>query len=244
MSVSIESTFSARPEPVSPFMVWSAEDLRPVEDPSVHGDDPGLLVDLLRDPERMAERILEPQRLQPALLGALSVIVGSMMLFATVVGPAAGLELQELLRAAALLPLNMLLATIAAFGPAYAASILVAARMPLARLVAGICCSLAVGAVILAALSPLPHVLMKLDPLWAGPLSLVACFAVSALLTGIRVRRILTSMATLVHRASLDCSAAELPEEVAHRVGIFARVAMVFLAFTVSLSFWAFDVLF
>lgn len=96
----------------------------------------------------------------------------------------------------------------------------------------------------MAALSPVPYVLLKLDPIWAGPLSLFAVFGLSALVGGARVRAILIAMATLVRRASVGDPAAILPEEDAHRVGIFARVTMMILAMTVSLSFWAFDAIF
>jgi hypothetical protein len=236
-------TLGARPEPVSPFVLWSAEDLLPVEDIALAEEDRGLFVDLLQDPDALVKRMLDPTRIQSTLLGSLLVMVSSMSVFALAAGSGIGLDAPGLFRATTLLPLNTLLAVAAALGPAYATSILVAARMPMARLVTAMTSALAAGSVILAALSPLPYVLLELDPVWAGPLSLVGSFAAAAMLSGIRVRRTLMAMAVAVRRASLDDPAVELPDEVAHRVGILARMTMVVLAFTVSLSFWAFDAL-
>lgn len=231
-------------ESTSPFLVWSAEDLAPIRDVELELERPGLLVDLLRSPEGVARRLLTPRELQATLSGSLAVTVTSMALLALAVGAGLNQTPLALLRGAALVPANILLAAAAAFGPAYATSILVAARLPMARLVAALTSALAAGAVILAALAPLPYVLLRLDPLWAGPLSLVGAFGLAALVGGARVRAILLALATLVRRATVQDPSAALPEDDAHRVGIFARVTMMILAMTVSLSFWAFDALF
>lgn len=231
-------------ESTSPFLVWSAEELAPITDVELELAQPGLFVDLLRSPEGVARRLLGPSELQATLSGSLLVTVTSMALLALAVGAGLNQPPLALLRGAALLPANALLAAAAAFGPAYATSLLVAVRLPMARLVAALSSALAAGSVILAALAPLPYVLLRVDPIWTGPLSLVGAFGLAALVGGARVRAILLALATQVCRASVQDPNATLPEDDAHRVGIFARVTMMILALTVSLSFWAFGALF
>ena len=85
----------------------------------------------------------------------------------------------------------MLLALAASLGPIYAASILLAARVPLARLVAALLASAATGSLVLAGLAPPLYLMWRLDSEWAGPLTLCAAFLLSGLSAGARIHRLL-----------------------------------------------------
>jgi hypothetical protein len=127
--------------------------------------------------------------------------------------------------------------------PIYAASILVAARVPLARLVAALLASAATGSLLLAGLAPPLYLLWRLDSEWAGPLLLTAAFLLSGGAAGARIHRLLSLLAESVTRAALGNPTAALSAEDTFRVGILARVSWMMVAFTSALGFWAFDAL-
>jgi len=230
----------ARTEPISPFVPWSAADREELPD-AVGERESSLLIDLLRDARKIVERLLDPEQLQRTVLGSLVVIVTTVGFFAaTVVSARLGADAW---RAMAVLPFNALLGLAAALGPIYATSVLVAARLPLARLVATMLSASATGGLILAALAPIPYGVWKLDAEWAGPLSLLAVFGVSALVSGARLRQQLLIMAEEVVRAASGDPTARLCAADEFRVRIVARMAMVFVAFTLALAVWAFDAL-
>lgn len=230
-------------EPLTPFMPWSVEERAPLPESTVPGEpERQLLVELLREPSAIVERLLEPARLQGLVVGSVGVITVCTSLFAATSSAAReGSENGAL--AAILTSVNVLMALAASLGPIYAASILVAARVPLARLVAALLASAATGSLLLAGLAPPLYLLWRLDSEWAGPLLLMAAFLLSGAAAGARIHRLLSLLAESVTRAALGNPAATLSEKDAFRVGILARVSWMMVAFTSALGFWAFDAL-
>ncbi|MFP2934106.1 hypothetical protein ACLESO_55075, partial [Pyxidicoccus sp. 3LG] len=145
--------------------------------------------------------------------------------------------------ASALTALNVLLSLAVSLGPIYVTGILVAARVPLARLVAALLASAATGVLLLAGLAPPLYLLWGLDSEWAGPLMLTAAFLLAGGAAGLRVHRLLELMAESVTRTALGDPTAVLGEADAFRVGILARIACMMVAFTLALGVWAFDAL-
>jgi hypothetical protein len=229
-------------EPLTPFMPWSVEERAPLPEPGTAMEpERQLLVELLREPAAIVERLLDPARLQGLVLGSVGVIAVCTSAFAATSSAARGGDDQAL--SAALTSANVLMALAASLGPIYAASILVAARVPLARLVAALLASAATGSLLLAGLAPPLYLLWRLDAEWAGPLLLTGAFLLSGAAAGARIHRLLSLMAESVTRAALDSPSATLSAEDAYRVGILARVSWMMVAFTSGLGFWAFNAL-
>jgi hypothetical protein len=229
-------------EPLTPFMPWSVEERAPLPEPGTAMEpERQLLVELLREPAAIVERLLDPARLQGLVLGSVGVIAVCTSAFAATSSAARGGDDQAL--SAALTSANVLMALAASLGPIYAASILVAARVPLARLVAALLASAATGSLLLAGLAPPLYLLWRLDAEWAGPLLLIGAFLLSGAAAGARIHRLLSLMAESVTRAALDSPTATLSAEDAYRVGILARVSWMMVAFTSGLGFWAFNAL-
>ncbi|MBN1207594.1 MAG: hypothetical protein JXB05_22190, partial [Myxococcaceae bacterium] len=227
------------PEPLSPFVPWSSEDRTPLPEVEASPATPGsqaLLVDLLREPASITERLLEPTRVQAVVLGSAGIIAGCTSFFAAAVSVARGQEAWW--GAAALTSLNVLMSIAASLGPIYATSILLAARVPLARLVAALLAAAATGALLLAGLASPVYLMWRLDAEWAGPLMLTSAFLLSGAAAGARIHRLLSVMAETVTRKALGDDDAKLGEEDAFRVGILARISWMMLAFTLALGFW------
>ncbi|PTL75240.1 hypothetical protein [Vitiosangium sp. GDMCC 1.1324] len=230
-------------EPLTPFMPWSVEERAPLSEPATVGaPERQLLVELLREPSSIVERLLDPARLQGLVLGSVGVIAVCTSLFAATSSAARG-HVESWVVPAALTSVNVLMALAASLGPIYAASILVAARVPLARLVAALLASAATGSLLLAGLAPPLYLLWRLDAEWAGPLLLIAAFLLSGAAAGARIHRLLSLMAEEVTRSALGNASAVLSTEDAYRVGILARVSWMMVAFTSGLGFWAFNAL-
>ena len=231
-------------EPLSPFVPWSSEDRTPLHEAvaSTHslGGQP-LVVDLLRDPSAVTERLLDPTRLQGVVLGSAGLIAGCTSFFAAAATIARGRG--EWWGSAVLTSLNLMMSLAASLGPIYATSILLAARVPLARLVAALLAATATGSLLLAGLASPLYLLSRLDPEWGGPLMLTASFLLAGAAAGARIHRLLRLMAETVTCKALGDSAAKLSEEDAFRVGILARISWMVLAFTLALGFWAFNAL-
>lgn len=224
-----------RPHPretLSPFLVWTEADRRPIAE-ELDAREGAFVVDLLQDSERIAERLADPVRRQGAIVGAAGVIACAMPAFALVVGNA--LTVQNLPALAAVATANTLLALAAALGPTWGASVLFAARLPLARLVAILLCSAATGALVLGGLAPVVHVAWRLDPMWYGPGALFAAMLLAACVAGSRVYRLMLASAALASGGELE------PGDRARVVRV-AEWALLMIAFTSSLSLWAFDV--
>lgn len=222
-------------ERLSPFLPWTDAERQPLP-ASVLGAEveSSVFVELLRDPDAIVERIGDATRRPELVLAALASIAGGSVFLSVVTGLAMGMP--NLPLASGLATADVLLALAAALGPIYGTSILLSARIPIARLVAILLCASAAAMMLLAGLAPIIHVLWKLDPLWLGPSSLLVAFAASALLGGARVHGLM--MLCAAHSAGV------LTPDDAARVSAVARIAMLLTAFTSALAFWGFDAFF
>ncbi len=229
-------------EPLTPFMPWSQEERAPLSEGALPEPERQLLVELLSEPSAIVERLLDSSRLQGLVLTSVGVITVCTSFFAATasITRSAG---ESWALPAALTSLNVLMALAASLGPIYAASILVVARVPFARLVAALLASAATGALLLAGLAPPLYLLWTLDPEWGGPLLLIGAFLVSGAAAGARIHTLLQRMAEAVTRSALGDSTAKLSTQDAYRVGILARVSWMMVAFTSGLGFWAFNAL-
>lgn len=227
-------------EPITPFVAWASADRAPVRD-ALGGPTP-LAIELLCDPPTIVQRLLDPSRVAGTVLGALVVMAAATAFFGATIAVVRDSPATEVATSAGLLAFNALLALAAALGPIYATGVLVAARLPLSRLVAALVAAAASGAMILAALAPVPYGLFQVDPEWAGPLSVVGAFAIAAIASGRRLHQLLTLIAAAVV-SQVRGPDTELSDGERFRVGIVARMGMTFLAFTSALAMWAFDVL-
>jgi hypothetical protein len=232
-----------RKEPASPFVVFSPSERSEIPEDLIAGSrGDSFLAATLSRPERIVDRLLDAEQAQTAVLGSLLVVSSTTFFYALVANVAAQASVMESLRGAVLLPFDLMLAIAASLGPIYAGSILVAARLPLARLVPLLLSAVATGGLLLAALAPVPYFLWHLDSEWAGPLSVVGCFLFSGLAAGARVRKLLRLMADAVVSVRSGELSDGLADGDAGRVAVLARIAMMFLAFTFSLALWGFDV--
>lgn len=226
-------------EPLSPFVAWSPADRR-IPDALLGGEPtPSLLVELLRDPEAIVGRILDPARQLTLVVGAIGAAAAGTAFFTATM--AAARHLGVLWLPSLVAAFDFLLAVGAALGPIYATGLLVSARLPLARLIAAMLAATATGALLLGGLAPAVYALWQLDREWYGPLGFVAAFAFAGLAGGARLHELLTLLALRISRETRGDPSAVLSGEDAFRVGILARVAMMTLAFTLSLALWAFD---
>jgi len=233
----------AATEPLSPFVPWSAEERAPLpEEALAPPEERQLLLELLRGPALVVERLLDPSRLQGLVVGSLGIITVCTSLFAATLS-AAHPDGRLWVVPAALTSCNVLLSLAASLGPIYGASVLLAARVPVARLVATLLAAAATGSLLLAGLAPPMYLLWVLDSEWAGPLMVLGAFALSGWAAGARTYRLLREMAEGVTRAALGDPEAKLSKEDAFRVGILARVSLMMVAFTSALGFWAFKAL-
>lgn len=194
---------------------------------------PPLVLEILRDPHRVLAKMDAPAEVQRVVLAALATLVACAAVVAFVVVRG---ELVDAARGAALLAQNLLLALAASIGPVYAASIVLAARVPLARLVVILLCSTAAGAMVLLASSPAPWFLLSLDRMWLGPCGLVAAFGVAGVATGVRLHATLVLFAT-------DAKGAALDDDELARVRMLARLASVIVGANIALALWGFDAL-
>lgn len=223
-------------EELSPFVEWRAEEDGVVPDTLV-GDDreDSVLVALLRSPSVIVRKLRDPREVIPLTTTAMVALMLSAALFAIVA--ARNESLWVIARGALGAALAFLTATGAAITPIYGVSMLLQARLPLTRLAACLAAAGATGALVLAAQAPLVLTFLKLDAAWAGPMSVVAAYAIAGLIGGARLYRMLVELATsTIGRPSLTQS--EL-----FRVGILARVSMMILGLTLSLALWSFNVL-
>lgn len=216
-----------RHEPLSPFVTFDDVTLESLDDAHDQARAPSLWVDLLRDPEAAVARMLDPSALQSAIVGSLLTVAICTGAFAFIVRFDEGAL--KAASGALWLAGSTLLAVAAALGPIHATSLLVAARVPMARLVAVLLGAVAAGAVVLAPLAPIVRLLHQRDEIWLGPISLVSAFAVSGLVAG-------TAVNALLHALAVASGPSALSDSDEFRVGILARMAMVFLGFTVALA--------
>lgn len=211
-------------EPLSPFVSWEDETLS-LEPPELSTR----WLEELRDPAAVVERLMDARALAQTIAGSLALIALGTGVFALVLRLDLGASAAAL--SALRLVASMLLALAAALGPIQAASLVMAARVPLGRLVGVLLGAVAAGSLILAPLAPLVRLMHQRDLHMGGPLSLVAAFGVAALVAGFSMRALLFALA----RASVE---RPLTASEDFRVGVVARLSCVFLAFTVALALW------
>lgn len=222
-----------RSEPRSPFL--GAEPARaPSLDALVDEDqrDRPLVLELVCDVPAVVRRLAAPGELEGLVKAGLLLTVASAGVHAAgLMSPYGPLVAA---RAAGLTAASLLFGLAAALGPIYGTGVLVAARLPMARLVAVLLAATAAGALGLAGLTPLVRLALAWDPVWVGPLAQVGGFLVMGALTGLRLSRLLVALA--------EASApGPLTEGARFRVGILSRMALSFSALTTCLALWAFD---
>jgi len=227
-------TVPYRSEHLSPFLSWNDED-RHLPSPK-HNTDDALLVQLLQDPSAVVDRILDPARAQATVLGSVGIIAGASALASLIMlsawhDPHRMAALNAFMVAAGLLG-----ALAASIAPIWGLGVLRTVRMPLPQLVALLTSSVAAAALLLVALSAAPAVLWRLDPDWAGPLALVGAFGVAAIGCALRFR---TQLLLVAQRASSDATNTPPAHADRARIELFARNAMLVLAFTNTLAGWA-----
>lgn len=220
---------------LSPFLAWSEEDRAPLPDELLAAPDESIVVDLLNDPAAVVARLDAPVPLQRTVLASVAMIAAATSVLGLVVARAMGPGATFV--TALLCVVDAFAALAAALGPIHATSVLLAARIPLARLVAIQLAGAAAGSVAAAALAPVVHVLWALDHLWMGPTALFLTFLAGAVVGGLRVWRLMHLHADRVSDGSLDV-------DDAFRVGVVARVAMMATALTSALAFWTFETFF
>jgi hypothetical protein len=224
-------------EPFSPFVLKPAEDQQPLVTIDPDSRRP-VLLELLGSPEPLIDRLLAPGELDRVILASIGTIVASTSFFTMIALSSSGWLKAPL--SAALASLTTLLALAAAFGPIYAAGLLLAARIPLARLVALLVSSAATGTLMLAACAPIPFFLLRIDRMWAGPIALMLAFLVTGAVSGARIYRMMFLFAEKMLDLS-EGSGAQLNPDQRHRVGVLARVSMLITTFTLAFALWGFD---
>jgi hypothetical protein len=192
-----------------------------------------LAADLVGRPAAIASRVLDAPRVEGVVKASLA---------ATVLGSAAAgwfafgaFDPTAAWLAAALVPLHLHAALVAAIGPLYAVSVMLNARVPLARLVAVMLASAALSALTLGAAAPVISFLFRKDSLWLGPLALVGAFLVSGLAGGLRLHSLLVATAT----AYAKQGERTMTPEGLLRVKRFAEVGTMLLGLTTSLAVWS-----
>lgn len=230
------------PEPLSPFVAWQAEVRSPFPEALlVRRREPSLLDALTRDPDEAARRLLLPEESHRFVVGALTVLVGSATAFAMVAA-----ELRHAahpLGAGLAFAANLLLALGAAVGPIHAAMVLMAARIPLSRLIAVLVGGLAAGGLLLLGFTPAVLAMQSLDDQLLGPAAIVGATLLAALRSGLQVHGVLLRLAERCLQSATGEAKAVLAERDAFRVGVVARISMMVLAFTASLALWGMGVL-
>lgn len=194
--------------------------------------EPSLVRELLVDASAVGARLLRPDvRAQ-----TVSAVAAWLVFTAAVAGVAlSSLTGSDPLRAAVLTPATLVVALLATLGPVAASAVLVGARVSWAMLTATLTAALAAAGFVLLALVPVSVALWRVDDAWAGPLTLVGSLGVAGFIAGRRARALLESLAAAAARQA----GRPLSASGTFRVGVVARVALVQLAFTLSVALWA-----
>lgn len=221
-------------ECVSPFV--DARDEGPALAELLRRQQPSLLKDLLTNPAAIAERMLDPAEAPKTMAQTLGLLVATASLSG---GFLASLSGNSVLRAAALLPIAIVLSVGAAMGPVAATALLAGARVPWQLLAAALTAAVTAGVLTLVALVPVAVVLMRLDSEWAGPLAIFGAFAVAGVIAGLRIHSVLRALAKVV----CERTGEPLAGERIGRINLVGRVAFVQLAVTMSLAVWSLQVL-
>jgi len=217
-------------EPLTPFLAWN-DDGRLAE-PADDDGEPLLLITLLRDPARVAELLLEPRQLQRVVVTSVGVALACSAFRTLFVARSLSLSL---VMPSLELGVMVLFGAAAALGPIYAASVLVSARMPLARLGGAMLAALAAGSLLLAGLAPPMDLALGIDRDGLGSWAALAVFAIVALATGARLHAILCELARRSANHAAGTGSALTPEA-QFRVGVLARIAWMVLGLTSAVA--------
>lgn len=228
------TTHALPAEYVSPFV--DSGDEGPALAELLSRQPPSLLKELLTDPGAIAARVLDPSQAAASMAQTLGLMVGTAALAGGFLASVSG---AEVLRAAALFPVALVLAVAAAMGPVAATAVIAGARVPWQLLAAALSAAVTAGVLTLVALIPLAVVLMRFDAEWAGPLAVFGAFGVAGLIAGVRIRSVFRALAKLV----CERTGEPLEGERLFRIGLVGRVALVQLAFTMSIAVWSFRIL-
>lgn len=221
-------------ECVSPFV--DSRDDGPALADLLQRQPPSLLKELLTNPGAIAERMLDPAEAPKSMAQTLALLVATASLTG---GFLASLSGGTVLRAAALLPVAIVLAVGAAMGPVAATALIAGARLPWQLLAAALTAAVTAGVLTMVALVPVAVVLMRFDAEWAGPLAIVGAFVVAGIVSGLRIHAVLRALARVV----CERTGEPLAGERVGRINLVGRVAFVQLAFTMSLAVWSLKVL-
>lgn len=234
---SLDCTVTPVPTPleyVSPFV--DSRDDGPALAELLTRQPPSLLKELLTNPGAIAERMLDPAEAPKSMARTLGLLVATSSLSG---GFLASISGSEVLRAAALLPVAIVLAVGAAMGPVAATAVMAGARVPWQLLAAALTAAVTAGALTMVALVPVAVVLMRIDAEWAGSLAVVGAFIVAGVVSGRRIHSVLRALAKVV----CERTGEPLSGERISRINLVGRVAFVQLAFTMSLAVWSLQVL-
>lgn len=223
-----------RPECVSPFV--DSGDEGPALAELLSRQPPSLLKELLTEPVAIAGRMLDPAQAPTSMAQTLGLMVATASLAGGFIASMSG---SEVLRAAVLLPVAIVLAVAAAMGPVAATAVIAGARVPWQLLAAALSAAVTAGVLTLVALIPLAVVAMRFDPEWAGSLTVFGAFGISGIVAGMRIRSVFRALAKLV----CERTGEKLEGEREFRIGLVGRVALVQLTFTMSIAVWSLRVL-
>lgn len=216
-------------ETKSPFLKWADGDATLEAPPP---PPPGNLTALLGAPEVVCERMVDPAK-APALIVTAVAATGLATLAFT--AGASGLVSRGVEPQVLWAPVYLLLALAAATGPIYATSILLAARLPMARLVGCVLTAGVVGALLSVAALPVVYLAWIVDPNWLGTLSFPVVFGLSAMAAATRLRVLLLGL------AGLNAPDAKMAPEDEARVRMLARIAVMVLGFALTNAIWALE---
>lgn len=228
------NTATIRVEYVSPFIESGEEG--PALAELLERQPPSLLKELLTDPAAIAGRMLDPAQAPTSMAQTLGLLVATASLAGGLMATLSG---TGVLRAAVMLPVAIVLAVAAAMGPVAATAVIAGARVPWQLLAAALSAAVTSGVLTLVALVPIAVVAMRFDTEWAGPLAIFGAFGVSGIIAGLRIRAVFRALAKLV----CERTGEKLEGEREFRIGLVGRVALVQLAFTMSVAVWSLRVL-
>lgn len=222
-------------EPLSPFVHWTPAERTPITERQVaEAERPGLFVHLLRNPRAVVHLLLDRQRVQRTVFFSIVSILLSSAFSGFVMSLAWADGMRDVWITTLLLPAGILSAIASAMGPIYAAGILYAVRLPLARVACVLLAAVAAGSIFLAALSPLALFMWSQDRIWIGPLTVVGVFVLVAGTSGGVIRRLLLELA-----ATMNPELAK-DKDTVRRLRAFSRVAFLLLSLPIAAGAWGY----
>ncbi len=230
----IDPTLPYRSEHLSPFLPWHADERR--LDPARDDASDSLIVQLMQAPAAVVDRLLDPSQAQRTVLASLGSIAGAGAIASLIMLSGWDDPMRNRLLDALMVSAGLLGALAASIAPTWGLAVARTVRMPMAQLVAILTTSVASASLLLVALSAAPAVLWRIDAAWAGPLALVGAFVIAAAGCALRFR---SQLLLLAERGGTAGASAHPHGADRVRIESFARGAMLVLAFTTTLSGWA-----